>query len=267
MNNLRASLTDGLGIATANILTFLPKLLIFIAIVVGGYFLAKFLAKMFDKLLERLHFDNLVERGGVKRVLQKAGCDASDVMGKLLFYGLFLFVLQFAFGIFGPNPISNLLTQIIAYIPNILVAAIIIIVASAVGKGVSDILNISLGGLGYGRVLAKAAGAAIVVVGVFAALNQLGIAPAIVNGLFYAMLAIIVGSSVVAIGGGGIKPMQQVWERGIDRAQAEVPRVKAQAEQNRLAVAKKTEQWKATARDAGETATRESDSPSFHPHD
>jgi hypothetical protein len=158
MNNLRASFTDGLGIATANILTFLPKLLIFVAIVVGGYFLAKFLARMFDKLLERLRFDNLVERGGVKRVLQKANCDASDVMAKLLFYGLFLFVLQFAFGIFGPNPISNLLTQIIAYIPNILVAAIIIIVAAAVGKGISDILNISLGGLSYGRVLAKASG-------------------------------------------------------------------------------------------------------------
>jgi hypothetical protein len=267
MNNLRASLTDGLGIASANILTFLPKLLIFIAVLVGGYFLAKFLAKMFDKLLERLRFDKLVERGGVKRVLQKANCDASDVMAKLLFYGLFLFVLQFAFGIFGPNPISNLLTQIIAYIPNILVAAVIIIIAAAVGKGVADILNISLGGLSYGRILAKSAGAAIVVVGVFAALNQLGIAPAIVNGLFYAMLAIIVGSAVVAIGGGGIRPMQQVWERGIDRAQAEVPKVKAQAEQNRLAALGKTEQWKATARDVAETATQGNESASFHPHE
>src|SRR5215204_841930 len=225
MNNLRASLTDGLGIATANILTFLPKLLIFIAIVVGGYFLAKFLARMFDKLLERLRFDNLVERGGVKTVLQKAGCDASDVMAKLLFYGLFLFVLQFAFGIFGPNPISDLLTRIIAYIPSILVAAIIIIVAAAVGKGVSDILNISLGGLSNGRVLAKAAGAAVVVVGVFAALNQLGIAPAIVNGLFYAMLAIIVGSSVIAIGGGGIGPMRSRWENALARYDEEKPRL------------------------------------------
>src|SRR6476620_7053217 len=114
-------------------------------------------------------------------------------MAKLLFYGLFLFVLQFAFGIFGPNPISNLLTQIIAYIPNILVAAVIIIVAAAVAKGVTDILSIGLGGLSYGRALARIAGTAIVVLGVFAALNQLGIAPTIVNGLFYAMLAIVAG--------------------------------------------------------------------------
>ncbi len=53
------------------------------------------------------------------------------------------------------------------------------------------------------------AGAAILTVGVFAALNQLQVAPAIVTGLFYAILAIVVGSAVIAIGGGGVKPMQQ----------------------------------------------------------
>jgi hypothetical protein len=45
------------------------------------------------------------------------------------------------------------------------------------------------------------------------ALSQLQIAPAIVNALFYAMLAIIVGSAVVAVGGGGIRTMQRYWER------------------------------------------------------
>jgi hypothetical protein len=253
--------------AWANIMTFAPKLLVFLAIVIGGYFLAKFLARMFDKLLERLRFDRLVERGGVKRVLSKAGCDASDVMAKLLFYGLFLFVLQFAFGIFGPNPISNLLTQIIAYIPNILVAAIIIIVAAAVAKGVSDILGISLGGLSYGKMLAKLAATAIMIIGIFAALNQLGIAPAIVNGLFYASLAIVAGSAIVAIGGGGIRPMQRLWERGLERAQIEMPQVRAQAQQNKQAVQQKTSEWRSEARDVGETAAERSRTAEFRPQE
>jgi hypothetical protein len=260
-------MTDGLTMAWANIMTFAPKLLVFLAIVIGGYFLAKFLARMFDKLLERLRFDRLVERGGVKRVLSKAGCDASDVMAKLLFYGLFLFVLQFAFGIFGPNPISNLLTQIIAYIPNILVAAIIIIVAAAVAKGVSDILGISLGGLSYGKMLAKLAATAIMIIGIFAALNQLGIAPAIVNGLFYASLAIVAGSAIVAIGGGGIRPMQRLWERGLERAQIEMPQVRAQAQQNKQAVQQKTSEWRSEARDVGETAAERSRTAEFRPQE
>jgi len=51
------------------------------------------------------------------------------------------------------------------------------------------------------------------VIGIFAALNQLQVAPEIVNGLYYAILVIIVGSAVVAIGGGGIQTMRTYWER------------------------------------------------------
>jgi hypothetical protein len=51
-----------------------------------------------------------------------------------------------------------------------------------------------------------------------------------VNGLFYALLAIIVGSAVVAIGGGGIKTMSRYWERVSMRAEQESGNVRAQAE-------------------------------------
>ena len=66
------------------------------------------------------------------------------------------------------------------------------------------------------------------VVGVFAALNQLQIAPAIVNGLFYAALAIVAGSAIIAIGGGGIAPMQQRWQRALQRYDEEKPRMQQQ---------------------------------------
>jgi hypothetical protein len=56
------------------------------------------------------------------------------------------------------------------------------------------------------------AGMAILVVGIFAALDQLQIAPVIVNGLFYALLAIIVGVAIVAFGGGGIQTARRYWD-------------------------------------------------------
>jgi hypothetical protein len=263
MENLR----DGAAVAWANIMTFAPKFLMFIIVIVAGYFLAKFLARMFDALLERLKFDNLVERGGVKRVLSKTGYDASDVLAKLLFYALFLFVLQFAFGIFGPNPISDLLTRIIAYIPNIFVAAIIIIVASAIAKGVKEILAVSLGGLSYGQVLSKIAGAAIVILGVFAALDQLAIAPNIVRGIFYAGLAVIAGSAIIAIGGGGIQPMRQRWERALGRIEAESPRLKQQAGQTGVVAEQKTEEWKQRAQDWVNQPEQRNEPVEFRPHE
>jgi hypothetical protein len=200
-------------------------------ILVAGYFIAKLAAKLLDAALERLRFDSLVERGGVKRVLAKSGYDASDILAKILFYFVFLFVLQLAFGVFGPNPISDLLTRIVAYLPNVFVAVVILVVAAGIGTAVREIVRVSLGGLNYGRLVANLAGSMILVVGIFAALNQLRIAPAIVNGLFYALLAIVVGSAVIAIGGGGIAPMRAQWERVLGKLEREAPRIKAEAEQ------------------------------------
>ena len=67
-------------------------------------------------------------------------------------------------------------------------------------------------------------------VGIFAALNQLSIAPAIINGLFYALLAVVTGSAIVAIGGGGIVPMRAQWEKALGRLEQEAPRIRAEAE-------------------------------------
>ncbi len=65
--------------------------------------------------------------------------------------------------------------------------------------------------------------------GVFAALNQIEIAPAIVNGLFYAILAVIAGSAIIAIGGGGITPMRAKWEQALNRVDQEAPAIKSEA--------------------------------------
>jgi hypothetical protein len=219
----------GVEDAWSRIATFIPKFIGFLAILVIGYFVAKAIGKIADRLLERAGFDRLVERGGVKTALEHSKFDASDILGKVVFWAVFLIVLQMAFGVFGPNPVSNLITGIVAYLPKLFVAVVIIVVAAAIAAAVKEILESSLGGLSYGRALAMTASALIVTVGVFAALNQLEIAPAIVNGLFYAMLAIVVGSAVIAIGGGGIQPMRAQWEKALTKIEDESPRIAGRA--------------------------------------
>ena len=217
---------EGLVDAWARVAVFLPKFLGFLLILIIGYFIAKALGTLFEKVLERVGFDRAVERGGVKEALARTSYDASDIVGKLVFYLLFLLVLQLAFGVFGPNPISDLLEGIIAYLPNVIAAIIIIVVAAAVAAAVRELAAAALGNLSWGRVLANVAGGAILTVGFFAAVSQLQIAPAIVNAVFYAILAIIVGSLVIAIGGGGIQPMRERWQRGLERLDAELPRAR-----------------------------------------
>ena len=213
----------------ARIATFVPKLLGFLVVLIVGYFVAKAIGKIFDKVLERVGFDRAVERGGVKKALANSRYDASTIVSKVVFYAVFLLVLQLAFGVFGANPVSRMIEGVVAYLPKVFAAILIVVVASAIAAAVKEIVQAALGGLSYGKALATAASVAILVVGLFATLNQLQIAPAIVNGLFYALLAIVVGSAVIAIGGGGVGPMRQRWERALARMDEEAPKAKQQA--------------------------------------
>jgi len=221
---------QGIESAWSRVAEFVPKLIGFLVILIVGYIIVKIIAKAVEAVLERVGFDKAVERGGVKKALAKSKYDASDLVAKVVFYGLFLLVLQAAFGVFGENPVSELIASVIAYLPKVFVAMIIIVVASAIAAAIKELVGSALGGLSYGKTLATAASAAVLVIGVFAALNQLQIAPAIVNGLFYAILAVVVGSAIIAIGGSGIQPLRARWEATLQRYDAEKPNMARQME-------------------------------------
>ncbi len=216
----------GLAAAWTAVLVWVPRFLAFVAVLLIGYFIANAVRSLVVKMLRKSGFDSLVERGGIRAALQRSGHDAAAIVAMVVYYGLWLFTLEIAFGVFGPNAVSDLLNRVIAFLPNIFVAMAIIVVAAAIGAAVRQVVEATLGGLSYGRFLANAASIGILVIGVFAALNQLNIAPMIVNGLFYSMLAIITGSAIIAIGGGGIQPMRAQWEKALGRLEQEAPRLR-----------------------------------------
>lgn len=216
---------QGVGSAITMVITFIPRLLAFLAVLLIGYLVAKAIMKAVDAILERVGFDRLVERGGIKRALARSRYDASGLLSKLVFYIIMLFVLQLSFGVWGPNPVSQMLDSVVAYLPNVFAAAIIVVIGAAIAGAVREIISAALGGLSYGKALGTAASIAILTVTVFAALNQLAIAPAIVTGLFYAILATIVGVAVVALGGAGIQPLREYWQRALMRVDREMPQM------------------------------------------
>lgn len=223
-------LEGGFENAWDSIITWVPKLLGFLLILGIGYFVAKAVEKVVDGILERVGFDRLVERGGLRTALSRSKLDASSILARIAFYVVFLFVLQLAFGIFGPNPISDLIQGIIAFLPKVFVAILIVVITAAVATAAKTLVESLLGGLSYGRTLAMIVSAAIWFVGVAAALNQIEVAPEIVNGLFYAVLALVVGVGIVAIGGGGIQPMRERWQRALSKLDEEAPRLKQEAQ-------------------------------------
>jgi len=221
----------GLTNAFSDVAKFIPKLIVFLIILIVGYLIAKAISKLLAKLLQRVGFDSLVERGGVKQALAKSSYDAAGILAQLVFYAIMLFVLSTAFGVFGTNPISGYLAAIIAYLPKVFVAILIVIIAAAVAAGVKALVENTLGGLSYGAMLANVASVVVLTLGLIAALDQLGIAKNVVNAVLYATLAAVVGVVVVAVGGGGIQPMRTRWEQALDKYDEEKPKVRSQVQQ------------------------------------
>lgn len=224
------SMQESLLAAWTAVVVFVPKFLAFLAILIIGWLIAKAIAKAVGKLLERVGFDRAVERGGIKKALANSRFDASDIVGKIIYYALLLFVLQLAFGVFGPNPVSDLLTGIIAFIPALIVAIVIIIVAAAIAAAVKTLIQGTLGGLSYGKALANIASVFILFLGVVAALNQVGVATTVTTPVLIAILGTVAGVIVVGAGGGLIKPMQTRWERYLAKAEEEAPKIREHAQ-------------------------------------
>ncbi|TCL81901.1 putative transporter (transmembrane protein) [Curtobacterium sp. PhB142] len=245
-----AALQNGL----AAVIVFVPLALLFLLILVVGLIVAKLIEKGLSRLLTKVGFDRAVERGGIKKALANSKLDASDIVSKIIYYTLVLFVLQFAFGVFGSNPVSDLLAGIIGFLPKIIVAIIIIVVAAAIAAGAKGLIQNTLGGLSYGKLLGNIVAVFIVFIGATAALNQIDVATSVTTPLLIAVLAIIAGVVIVGAGGGLIKPMQHRWEAILEKAEAEAPKIQQHA-QRAPSVVEQAEEAAGKAKRAASTTT------------
>ncbi|MCC9180891.1 mechanosensitive ion channel family protein [Mycolicibacterium mageritense] len=89
--------------AWSSVATFVPKLVAFLVILVIGWIIAKIVAKIVTTILNKIGFDRVVERGGLKDVLARSSYDASDILAKLAYYAILLITLQMGFGVWGPT--------------------------------------------------------------------------------------------------------------------------------------------------------------------
>jgi hypothetical protein len=199
------------------------KIIVFLVILLVGWIIARWLGRLADKLLDRVGFNRLADRSGLRR--WTGSYRASQLAGKLIYYGLLLIALQLAFSVFGPNPISDLIDAVVGWLPQLFVACVIVVIAAAIAGMVFDVIHNALAPLPYGRVLARAVQVLIVALGVIAALNQVGIATTVTMPILITLLATIGGIAVVGIGGGLIQPMRERWERMLNKAESDSGRV------------------------------------------
>ncbi|MBB5923311.1 hypothetical protein FHR81_004378 [Actinoalloteichus hoggarensis] len=222
------NIRSGLGEAWSMIATFVPKLIGFLIILLIGWLIAKGLAKALGLLLHRAGFHRLVEKTGLSDMLSKSKVDLGEIVIKIVYYFILLITLQIAFSVFGSgNAISQLLHSVIVYIPRVVVALILVLIAAAIGRVVRDLIRSALAGRSYGHLLGTLAFVFLIGLGVIAALNQLGIAVTVTLPVLVTVLATLGGILVVGLGGGLIKPAQQRWATWLDHFESESSRAGA----------------------------------------
>jgi hypothetical protein len=199
----------------------LPKIGVFILVLIVGWIVAKVVRRVVEALLKRVHFDRVAERGPVGQALTSRGYHATALLARIIYYAVLLITLQLAFGVFGPNPVSTMINGMVNWLPKAFVAVILIVVASAIAKVAKDLIGAALGGLSYGRFVASAAAVIIIALGVIAALNQIDVASAITQPVLIAALATVGAILAIGVGGGMVRPMEQRWERMLDAAERE----------------------------------------------
>ncbi|WP_027927281.1 mechanosensitive ion channel family protein [Amycolatopsis benzoatilytica] len=216
-------LKNGLGQAWNLVATFVPKLVGFLIILLIGWLIAKAVSKALGIVLGKLGFARMVEKTGLTGMVKGANFDATTVLVKLVYYFILLIALQLAFGVFGPsNPVSQLLNDIIAFLPRILVALVLIIVAAAIAKVVRDVISSAMAARPAGRLLSTAAYWLVMAFGIIAALGQVNIATTVTGPVLIAVLATAGGVIVVGFGGGLIKPAQERWGGWLANLQGQV---------------------------------------------
>lgn len=227
--SLALSVDFGQGFTDAwtSIARIVPKLVAFAIIMVIGWVIAKLIARVVDRVLRKVGFEKVSERGGVAQMLRNSTYDATSIVSKVIYYAIMLMVLQLGFGVFGPNPVSDLLRSIVLWLPKAIVALIIIVVTMAIARAVRDIIGGALGGVSYGKTVATIAWAFIVGLGVIAALSQAQIATSVTGPVLVAVLATMAGILIVGVGGGLVMPMRARWDRWLESAERESVNAKA----------------------------------------
>ncbi len=188
-------------------INFLPALIGALLVFLLGLIAAVALGKAAEKIVSLLRIDYVLEKLRVGKKLEQAGLELriSKIFGELVKWFLILVFLMAATDILGLEQVTGFLNNVILYIPNVVVAVVILAVAFLLGNLAYDIVKGSTkaAGIVSARLLATLSKWAIVVFGLLAALLQLGIAVSLVNTIFIGIIAALSLAIGLAFGLGG----------------------------------------------------------------
>ncbi|RMG06831.1 MAG: small-conductance mechanosensitive ion channel [Acidobacteria bacterium] len=221
MQNAIRDWSDALWNAFANttaiLLGTIPKVIGFLVIIIIGWIIASVIAKIINTILNTIRFNDLSERSGFSSFVNNVGLktDASGFISLVVKWFIRLIVLIAAFDALGLPQVSDVLRQFVLWIPNLIVALIIIVIGGLAANALSGLV---LGAaknaqLGNPELLATITRVAVWGFTIVIAVNQIGVAQTIVNTLFTAVVGALALAVGLAFGLGGRETAAEIVKR------------------------------------------------------
>lgn len=191
-------LWERLRIGAQQIGSVVPALLGATVILLTGYFLARQVQRWADDVLKRLDFNRMAAAGGLDEVVGRTGSllDPVRALAKLVFWLVMLVVILLASTALGLESINQMFGTMLGFIPTLIAAIVIVILGMIVGEFVRGVILASAGAVAGVPTLAKMAKGAVVLVSMFLALEQVGVAGEIIT----ATITLVVGAVALAVG-------------------------------------------------------------------
>ena len=189
------------------IMAYLPVLLGALIILIVGWIVAKIIRWIVDRLLKAVRFDTLADKAGISEVLRKGDMEitARQIVSSLVYWLIIIMVLVMVANALGLPKASDVLSNLFAYVPKVIAALLILVVAMFLASFVSGIVRIAAGNANLPKpdLLTGISRWAIIIFAVTISLAQLGIAPLLVTTTFNIILGGIVLALALAFGLGG----------------------------------------------------------------
>jgi hypothetical protein len=221
--------------AMQNVLGFLPALIGAILILIIGWIIAGILAGLIEKGLKAIGFERAAQSTGIAGFIENAGSGwtASKLVAEIVKWFIRLIAIQAAASILGLDQISQVINAILLWLPNLVVAIVIIVIGALIANFVAGIVRGSAAEMGFStpNLLANITRYAIIGFAAVAAFNQLGIAPTVVNTLFIGLVATLVLAFGLAFGLGGQQTAALITQGWYEKGRQTTPRIAEKVKQ------------------------------------
>lgn len=207
ITDLGTAVITGLAAALAAFMTAIPSVIGAIALLVIGWIVAGFIGGILAKFLRTIRIDDLAERSGIAGFLRRARvkADAAGVIGGLVKWYVRLIFLLMAANAVGLTAVSGIVNQVLAFIPNLLVAIVILGVFSWLATTAKNLVigAVESAGMSNANMLGTLTFVTVLAFGIIAAANQIGVAATLINTLFIGVVGALALAFGLAFGLGG----------------------------------------------------------------